>query len=168
MHNVDGPRVPMRDCCPGLDSITEMSEVRVEAIADFSGVEYVFCSDKEIRREHFPEEEWATVQNFCVPSDIVSQLEKADWMMGIDNDQHRIESEKLIKRLKIEKETILYRFNDKLSKWKRQPVLARPRYDKITRLMCYYFWLVFYDSFGEICYAAIVGAIRYGAAPRLP
>jgi hypothetical protein len=42
-----------------------MSELRVEAITDFSGVEYVFCSDKEIRREHFPEEEWVTVQ-ICV------------------------------------------------------------------------------------------------------
>ncbi len=62
MHNVDGPRVPMRDCCPGLVRMNEMSEVRVEAITDFSGVEYVFCSDKEIRREHFPEEEWVTVQ----------------------------------------------------------------------------------------------------------
>ncbi len=67
MNDSDGPIVRVQNCCPGLLRTTCMLEDRVEGRLDFSGVEFVVCSDGNIRQEHFPEVGWAVVDTYCPP-----------------------------------------------------------------------------------------------------
>jgi hypothetical protein len=160
---MDGPIVMLSNCCPGLLAKSRQSESRVEGIADFTGVEFVWISDKKIRDAYFPEADRVIVATYCVPSDIAKQLSKVDWMMRGEEEYHVRETDNLVKRIKVDRECFLYKYNDLTSEWEKYAVTIKIL-GKTTKMV--YLWLIFtmYDI--TICYATIVCAIVYGVAPR--
>ena len=124
---MDGPIVTLSNCCPGLLAKSRQSELRVEGIADFTGVEFVWISDKKIRDAYFPEADWVIVATYCVPSDIAKQLSKVDWMMRGEEEYHVRETDDLVKRIKVDRECFLYKYNDLTSEWEKYAVTIKNR-----------------------------------------
>jgi hypothetical protein len=127
--------------------------LRVEGIADFTGVEFVWISDKKIRDAYFPEADWVIVATYCVPSDIAKQLSKVDWMMRGEEEYHVRETDDLVKRIKVDKECFLYKYNDLASVWEKYAVtILILGKDKKTKTKMVYLWLIFCMDVFHICY----------------
>jgi hypothetical protein len=164
-----GPFIKMDQCCPGIKSVGMkkfMVDVRVEATADFSGVELVLISNMKIRLEHFPADLWTEQGTYCAPRDIVRQMEKLDNMIERDAEQtaiHGREKNNFFERQEAQnnKSKLLYEFNERLSVWEEKSV--RP--DKQTKIRGI-LWLLCLLGSEDTCYAPIVCAICNGIAPR--
>jgi hypothetical protein len=147
-----------------------MVDARVIGDVDYTGAEEVWCADEQIRRDYFPTDKWQDEETFCVPEDIVGQLEKVDGMLTSRRDTpllYALEVENMTRRLKdIANYVYLYRFDENHLIWEAMSVKSR------EDIWCSdgYFWMVFNATWGcfSICYATLASTIRHGASPTRP
>jgi hypothetical protein len=168
MNDLDGPILRVQNCCPGLLHQSSMLEDRVEGRLDFSGVEYVVCSDDNIRQEHFPEVGWAVVDTYCVPADIHVRFERLDCMVIRDLEQLERDKDEFRKRFETEEDKPILMYQFKQGRWVVKSVWLKnrkPKKRKIDEEVTKYLWLVCILLVEESCYAPIVAAIRNGVAP---